>query len=490
MTKRIDLKTGFLCNNNCRFCVQGHKKRFGNKGTEELKEYLSRAAGEGYKAVVFTGGEPTIRQDIVDLVKYARSCGFQFIQIQSNGRKFAGLDFCKALIAAGANEFAPAIHGPNAAIHDFLTQSKGSFYETAKGIKNLKGLGQKVMTNTVITRANYRHLPQIARLLVRLKVDQFQLAFVHAIGSAGDNFDDVVPRKLLVVPHVKQALDAGIKAGINVMTEAIPYCFMTGYEDYVAEERIPETKILDLDSVVENFTATRRDECKVKDEKCRGCKYFERCEGPWKEYPEHFGWAEFTPVIIQQAKLLKLVRGCHFGSSYDDWKAARSFIARAINRDGTILDIGCANGFLLKCLMHWSRFRLIPYGFDRRARKVRDAKLLFPSFENHFSVLDVRDFEKLEGRGFPGSYDYIYSNIWDSCGFQKKGQRECLLKVFSKVSPGGRLILGLYDFDAKSASVQIERVSECLKRKPDGCLENDIKKDMLFWFNKGQFEQE
>lgn len=294
--KRVDLKTGFLCNNNCRFCAQAHQKRFGNKEAEELKRYLAQAAKEGYRSVVFTGGEPTIRPDIIDLVKYAKRCGFQRIQMQTNGRRFAQLDFCKKIIKAGVNEFSPALHGPNPRIHDYLTRTKGAFIQTARGINNLKKLKQRVMTNTVITKANYRYLPQMARLLVRLRVDQFQLAFVHAVGNAGENFDSVMPRKRAVIPYVKRALDIGIHAGIPVMTEAIPYCFMAGYEDYVAEDKIPDTKIFDADRVVENFTETRRVHRKMKAGKCRKCKYFSKCEGPWREYPEHFGWDEFTPV--------------------------------------------------------------------------------------------------------------------------------------------------------------------------------------------------
>jgi len=294
--KRIDLKTGFGCNNNCRFCAQGHKKKFGDKTTAELKGYLSQAAREGYKAVVFTGGEPTIRPDIIELVSYAKELGFQQIQMQSNGRRFADLDFCKVVIAAGANEFSPALHGPHARIHDFLTRSPGAFGQTTRGIRNLKKLDQMVFTNTVITKINYRSLPSLAKLLVRLKVDQFQLAFVHPVGSAAENFETVVPRKLLVAPYVKKALDIGINAGVRVMTEAIPYCLMAGYESYVAETKIPDTKVFDLDFVVENFTEVRRAYGKLKDERCRRCRYDEQCEGPWKEYPEHFGWAEFQPI--------------------------------------------------------------------------------------------------------------------------------------------------------------------------------------------------
>ena len=81
LTKRIDLKTGFLCNNNCRFCVQAHKKKFGNISKADLKKSLRESAQEGYKAVVFTGGEVTIRPDIIELVKYAKNSGFKALKL-------------------------------------------------------------------------------------------------------------------------------------------------------------------------------------------------------------------------------------------------------------------------------------------------------------------------------------------------------------------------------------------------------------------------
>ena len=31
-------------------------------------------------------------------------------------------------------------------------------------------------------------------------------------------------------------------------------------------------------------------------EVCHGCRYERECEGPWREYPEHFGWGEFVAV--------------------------------------------------------------------------------------------------------------------------------------------------------------------------------------------------
>lgn len=295
--KRVDIKTGFNCNNHCRFCAQGDKRTlYGDRTTEKIKKILQEARKD-CESVVFTGGEPTIRKDIIDLVSYAKKLEFESIQIQTNGRMFCYKKFCDEIISAGANEFSPAVHGHTPELHNYLTCSKGSFQQTTLGIKNLRELGQRIITNTVITKSNYRHLPEIARFLVDLRVDQFQFAFVHPVRTAEKNFASIVPRMTLIEPYVKKGLDIGIKRGVSVMTEAIPYCFMQGYEDYIAEKVIPSTKIYDFGQTIDNFTEVRQKQGKLKGSSCQTCRYYQTCEGPWKEYPEKFGWSEFKQIL-------------------------------------------------------------------------------------------------------------------------------------------------------------------------------------------------
>ena len=298
--KRIDLKIGFQCNNRCIFCVQGNKRETSpNKSDKEVKDILKKEAKD-HQGVVFTGGEPTVRKELVGWVQYAKKLGYKKIQIQTNGRMFAYKDFCEKIITAGANEFSPALHGSSAKIHDSLTRAKGSFNQTVQGIKNLKTLRQYVLTNTVITKLNYKDLPSLAKLLVSLGVNQFQFAFIHInqiIAKDSSLIKKIIPKHSLVEAYVKRGLDVGIKAGVNVMTEAIPYCFMKGYEQYIAEEIIPDTAIFDDDLELDDYGYYRKNQGKAKGPNCSSCKYYDICEGPWKEYPEIFGWDEFKPII-------------------------------------------------------------------------------------------------------------------------------------------------------------------------------------------------
>jgi len=295
--RRIDIKIGFACNNRCDFCVQGDKrKKFKPRPFDQIEADLREGREQGALGVVITGGEPTLHPTLLPTARLARDLGYEVLQVQTNGRRFAYRDFCLQLIDAGVTEFAPSLHGPTAKIHNDLTRAPGSFEQTVAGIRNLKKLGQQVILNSVITSTNYEHLPALARLFVDLGVDQFQFAFVHIVGSAEDNSAWLVPRKSDVMPYVYEGLSIGQAAGIPCFTEAIPFCLMSNFESCVAEQLIPKTRIYDAEITIEDYTVERRDRGKAKHDRCRLCRYDDVCEGPWREYPELFGWDEMVPV--------------------------------------------------------------------------------------------------------------------------------------------------------------------------------------------------
>ena len=294
--RRLDLKIGFSCNNHCRFCVQGDKRsRVQPPLTRDLLRELDEARA-GADGVVFTGGEPTLRRDLSSLVARACELDYDPIQIQTNGRMFASRATCDDLIAAGATEFSPALHGHAPALHDWLTRSPGSFSQTVRGIRNLRQLDQRVITNSVVVRSNFRNLPQLANLLAAAGVHQMQFAFVHPVGAVDDAFTALVPRMELVAPYLRGALRAGLDAGVAAVTEAVPYCILPGLEACVIESRIPATRVVDAGVVVEDYREYRIGEGKLKGPDCSGCRWFHVCEGPWREYPERYGFDEFRPV--------------------------------------------------------------------------------------------------------------------------------------------------------------------------------------------------
>ena len=293
---RVDIKTGFQCNNRCTFCVQGDKRfEYPDKTTDELMRVLDDARGHADQ-LVLTGGEVTLRKDLPELVAYARSVGFKVVQLQTNGRALSVERVLDRLVTAGVTEFAPALHGPSPAIHDAQTRAPGSFKQTVRGIRHVKARGLPVILNSVITRTNAPQLEAMAQLFVALHVDQFQLAFVHALGTAATHFDDVVPRMAEVGPRVRRALAIGRRAGVRCFTEGIPLCVLGSDARHAAEHSMPRLRIVDATWVIEDYTAVRVAEAKLHGPPCAVCDLATSCEGPWREYPEHFGWDEFVAV--------------------------------------------------------------------------------------------------------------------------------------------------------------------------------------------------
>lgn len=135
-----ELKIGNLCNNNCDLC---DRKLDTTPTTDEIKNKLKGIRKETDK-VMFSGGEPCLRKDILELIGYAKGLDFDTIGIFSNGRIFFYEDFCKKLIQAGVNYYKIYLFSNSSKEHNKITKSPKSFKQTLIGIKNLKELKQKI----------------------------------------------------------------------------------------------------------------------------------------------------------------------------------------------------------------------------------------------------------------------------------------------------------------------------------------------------------
>ena len=295
------MKLGYACERQCLFCVQGDLRRLHPR--PQPPDALAAALRDGRtraSTAVFTGGEPTLFPYLPDLVRLARLLGYTRVQIQSNGRRFADPAYCRALIAAGADEFALSVHGSTPAVHDALTGVPGSFARVWAGLANLLRLGRPVLTNTVVTRSNMAELPALAGLLTRAGVRHLQFAFLHIVGRAAEGADWLVPRKTEAVPHMLRAVAAARAAGAQAFTEGVPPCLLRGVSDCAAEAGMPAMDVRHADGTAcVDFSRERREVQKSKGPRCPECAWFRSCEGPWREYPERFGWGEFVPVAAR-----------------------------------------------------------------------------------------------------------------------------------------------------------------------------------------------
>ena len=69
------------------------------------------------------------------------------------------------------------------------------------------------------------------------------------------------------------------------------------------------------------------------------------------------------------------------------WRSERGIILNAVDSDGDFLDVGCANGYLLECLVDWAKEKEItinPFGVDQGAGLISLARERFPHHKDQF----------------------------------------------------------------------------------------------------------
>lgn len=301
--KKTVIIVGYACNNNCRFCIDADKRSLMNKTTGQIEQEMIDARERGTTYLEFIGGEMTIRPDFVRLVETAKKIGFETIMMATNGRMLSYFEYAKKIVDAGLNSVVFSIHGYNAKQHDFLTRSEGSFKQLMAGLKNMgKLLGMsRIGSNTTIVKQNYRDIARIGRLLYKLGIRNSEFIFVDCNeGGACNDFDQYVPGISQAAPYIRQCLDIGKKNHVpHWHIRYVPLCHFPDHLDQISELMEVahfETEHLAPDFVNHDVSASRRQIARLKTEKCRGCRLFDRCEGIWRTYYEHWGDKELKPV--------------------------------------------------------------------------------------------------------------------------------------------------------------------------------------------------
>lgn len=190
----------------------------------------------------------------------------------------------------------------------------------------------------------------------------------------------------------------------------------------------------------------------------------------------------FAELIADEGRVKTLLAGSSFyNADFRRWSALRRGVAEVIERDGSVLDVGCGNGFLLRCLQEWSGHELVPYGVDVNASLIADARSLFPKQVGHFLAFDLR---RLPGLGafpdLPTRFAYVYWCVWDSWKFQQQQERDVLESLAALVADGGRLILGFYHED-RGESYEVISNLEGLGLNFSGIIENQGGSGVIVW---------
>jgi MoaA/NifB/PqqE/SkfB family radical SAM enzyme len=300
------------CNNACHFCSNPSN---GNNITYErwvelIEEFIERK----YRGIIFTGWEPTLSPDLPRWIAYARDKWIES-RIISNGMMCAKMDYMKRLADAWLELVHFSVYSYNPKIHDFLTDTPGSWIRLMQSIKNAHTLGVRVQINTVINHYNQQHLDVTIQFLIK------QFPFLNHF--VWNNLDPLMMRKskvaLSTLPNF-HLFEASLHNAMKLLhtswktfrVERVPLCYMRGFEDCSTETR----KIVkDEERIVYFLDEREKVEQRAawfihdKSELCKKCDLNPICawiwmsqpfDAFWKSHAAYYSDVQYKPQKITQ----------------------------------------------------------------------------------------------------------------------------------------------------------------------------------------------
>lgn len=309
INKSLLILTGFSCNNNCIVCsLKDRQEFYPDRITEEIMKDMSEARKKGFNAVEFTGGEPTIRKDIIDLVTYAKKIGFETIALSTNGRMLSYAPFAEKIIEAGLNKVSFSLFGSSKKVHNSISRTPGSFEEIVAGIRNVKK-NSKVCVNisSVISSLNVKDLKKFALFVLSLGVRNWYLLDLIPDGNAQKNYS-VLAIKSEILKLELNSLQKVSSKFREIGFFDFPLCLFD--KKFLEAENLifinAKTRLETSHQVGYNPNRTHVDEkgvyqdCYKKHLKiCPQCQYYKECGGIWKDYLEVFGGEKLEKMAVQ-----------------------------------------------------------------------------------------------------------------------------------------------------------------------------------------------
>ena len=182
---RMDLALTFKCQNDCIHCYAGGPHETPELTTVQWKSVIDKLSEIGIFILTFTGGEPTLREDLPELLLYAQNKGM-VTGLISNGRKLKDKTYVNVLEKSGLDFVQVTLESHKSEIHDKMTNTKGSWRETIEGIKNAVQSQIYVSTNTTLSKNNADDFLSTIDFIKSLGVDAFGCNSLIYSGKATD----------------------------------------------------------------------------------------------------------------------------------------------------------------------------------------------------------------------------------------------------------------------------------------------------------------
>ncbi len=161
----------YACNLRCKHCYATAGKPLEDElTTEEALETIDKFDKLGVTIISFSGGEPLVRKDILELTSYAAEKGI-YVALATNGTLITE-ERAKQLKENGVSYLQISLDGTEAT-HDAFRGIKGCWAKTIEGIKNAVRQSFFVNVSMTVTKLNLHEVPQVIELCRKLGVNWF-----------------------------------------------------------------------------------------------------------------------------------------------------------------------------------------------------------------------------------------------------------------------------------------------------------------------------
>jgi len=191
-----ELAVTYRCNFRCSFCYAGINCTRDAAATElstaELKELIYKIRFQAQvPSISFTGGEPTLRKDLPELIAYAKEIDMR-VNLISNGY-LIDEKLAKAMKEAGLDSAQLSLEGATEETHDVVVGVKGAYQQLLKAVKHLEAEDIRVHTNTTLSLENVDEAVRLPGFLKELGMARFSMNLVIPTGSAKEHEKILLP---------------------------------------------------------------------------------------------------------------------------------------------------------------------------------------------------------------------------------------------------------------------------------------------------------
>lgn len=287
----LDVILGYDCNLYCDYCTITPAMRRRALSPGAVARALREGRALGISAVSFTGGEPTMRADLLPLVREARRLGYADIKVQSNGLLFAEGRNADRLVDAGVTRFAVSIHTHEEAAYEAMVRREGTYAAMVAGLSALVRRQLDPQADVIMTRATVPRLPAAIAWLCDLGVRRADLWFVSLTDQNAANVDSM-PRMSEVVPTMAQAFAAARERGMEVRSLHVPRCLLGADAAHAHDPAAQGVRVVTPDATFDLRGSKLTGQRHVA--ACSGCEHEAYCPGLRDDYLARYGDAEIA----------------------------------------------------------------------------------------------------------------------------------------------------------------------------------------------------